>query len=97
VRRAPVARSRKRAAAAATLLENQPLCSQCVYKPYCGLDSVLNRQMQRSLCGHMPTNDRCRLYMGLFDVLFEKLADPQARAVFESWLGPETSAPEIAG
>jgi len=85
-----------RAAAAATLLENQPLCSQCVYKPYCGLDSVLNRQMQRSLWGHMPTNDRCRLYMGLFDVIFEKLADPKARAVFESWLGPESAGTEGA-
>lgn len=84
-----------RAAAAATLLENQPLCSQCVYKPYCGLDSVLNRQMQRSLWGHMPTNGRCALYMGIFDVLFEKMADPQARAVFESWVGPENAAPEV--
>ena len=52
--------------------------------------------MQRSLWGHMPTNDRCRLYMGLFDVIFEKLADPKARAVFESWLGPESAGTEGA-
>lgn len=75
-----------KAAAMATLLENQPMCSQCAYKPYCGLDSVYNRAAQGGLWGHMPSNDRCRLYMGLFDIIFEKLQDESARAVFESWL-----------
>jgi His-Xaa-Ser system radical SAM maturase HxsB len=85
-----------RAAASATLLENQPLCAQCAYKPYCGLDAVYNRQTQRSLWGHMPANERCRLYMGLFDIVFEKLRDPRVRGVFESWLdkwSPEEAVP----
>ncbi|HVE12063.1 MAG TPA: His-Xaa-Ser system radical SAM maturase HxsB [Elusimicrobiota bacterium] len=74
-----------KAAAMATLLENQPLCSQCAYRPYCGLDSVYNRAAQSSLWGHMPTNERCKLYMGLFDIVFEKLQNPRDREVFESW------------
>ena len=75
-----------RTAAMATTLEHQPLCSQCAYRPWCGLDSVYNRQVQGSLWGRMPDNGRCRLYMGLFDTLFEKLQDPEAREVFDSWL-----------
>ena len=47
-------------------------------KPVCGLDSVYNRQTQNNLWGHMPTNERCRLYMGLFDIIFEKLQDERA-------------------
>ncbi|MFH1723465.1 MAG: His-Xaa-Ser system radical SAM maturase HxsB [Elusimicrobiota bacterium] len=84
-----------KAAAVATLLENQPLCSQCVYKPYCGIDPVYNREIQRNIWGHMPDNDRCRLYMGMFDVIFEKLQDSSNRRVFESWLkavGPAAPA-----
>lgn len=75
-----------KAAAVASALENQPLCSQCTYRPWCGVDPVYNMQTQRSLWGRMPDNDRCRLYMGLFDILFEKLQDSDGRAVFESWL-----------
>jgi len=75
-----------KAAAVASLLENQPVCSQCVYKPYCGQDCTYNLQTQNTLWGRMPDNGRCRIFMGVFDILFEKLQDPKARAVFEGWL-----------
>ncbi|MDE2292388.1 MAG: His-Xaa-Ser system radical SAM maturase HxsB, partial [Elusimicrobia bacterium] len=75
-----------KAAAVASTLEHQPLCSQCAYRPWCGVDPVYNVQMQGSLWGRMPESARCRLYMGLFDILFEKLQDPEAREVLESWL-----------
>jgi His-Xaa-Ser system radical SAM maturase HxsB len=75
-----------KASAAASTLDNQPLCVQCAYRPWCGVDPVYNLSMQRSLWGRMPDNDRCRLYMGLFDILFETLQDPDGRAVLESWL-----------
>lgn len=75
-----------KASAAASALEHQPLCSQCAYRPWCGVDPVYNLQTQRSLWGRMPDNGRCRLYMGLFDILFETLQDPDGRAVLESWL-----------
>ncbi|MBI3297870.1 MAG: His-Xaa-Ser system radical SAM maturase HxsB [Elusimicrobia bacterium] len=75
-----------RAAALASTLEHQPLCSQCTHRPWCGVDPVYNAVTQRSLWGRMPDNGRCRLYMGLFDTLFEKLQDPEDRKVLESWL-----------
>ena len=34
----------------------------------------------------MPDNGRCQIFMGVFDILFEKLQDPKARAVFEDWV-----------
>jgi hypothetical protein len=34
----------------------------------------------------MPDNGRCELFMGLFDILFEKLQDERCRKVFDSWL-----------
>lgn len=75
-----------RATAVATLLDNQPVCSQCAYKPYCGQDATYNLQTQSNLWGRMADNGRCELYMGIFDILFEKLQDPAARQVFMSWL-----------
>jgi His-Xaa-Ser system radical SAM maturase HxsB len=75
-----------KAAAVSSLLENQPVCSKCVYKPYCGQDATYNQQTQNTLWGRMPDNGRCQIFMGVFDILFEKLQDPKARAVFEDWL-----------
>lgn len=75
-----------RACALSSTLEAQPLCSQCAYRPYCGACPVFNVETQDSLWGRMPSNGRCETYMGLFDYLFEKLRDPAARRIFESWL-----------
>lgn len=75
-----------RATAVATLLDNQPVCAQCAYKPYCGQDATYNLQTQDTLWGRMPDNGRCELYMGIFDILFEKLQDERCRKVFDSWL-----------
>lgn len=85
-----------KASALASALEHQPLCSQCAYRPWCGQDPVYNAMTQRSIWGRMPDNGRCRLYMGLFDILFEKMQDPEDRAVLESWLSraPEPSPRE---
>jgi len=82
-----------RAAAAATFLDNQPMCSQCAYKPYCGLDSVYNYETQDTLWGRMPDNRRCEILMGMFDVLFEKIQNPENLKVFQSWFNAPAPAP----
>ncbi len=75
-----------RACAAASNLETQPMCAQCAYKPWCGTEPVFHYEMQRSIAGQMPTSPWCGTHMGVFDILMKRLRDPEARAVFDSWL-----------
>ena len=34
----------------------------------------------------MPSSAWCVSHMGVFDVIFRKLRDPQTRAIFEKWM-----------
>ena len=70
----------------AALPAAQPMCGQCAYAPYCTVQPVYNYETQGSPWGSMPTNGWCGKIMGIFDVLFARLQDPQARPVLESWL-----------
>jgi hypothetical protein len=47
---------------------------------------VANYQTQGSLWGRTPESPWCRTLMSLFDIVFEKLQDPETRPVLESWL-----------
>jgi His-Xaa-Ser system radical SAM maturase HxsB len=70
----------------ASTLDSQPLCAQCAYKPYCGVEPVFHYETQRSVWGQLPSSDWCRGWMGAFDIIFEKLRSPEDRKIFESWL-----------
>jgi len=70
----------------ASCLENQPYCSECVYKPYCGVCPIYNYSEQGNIFGQMPTNERCRINMAIFDFLFEKLQDEKTGKIFKKWL-----------
>ncbi len=70
----------------ASTLSGQPMCSQCAYSPYCSVLPVYNYETQGSLWGQTPVNGWCEKMMGIFDVLFERLQDPESRKVLESWL-----------
>ena len=74
-----------RALVVASDLGSQPMCSQCVYKPFCGVSPVYNVAAQGSLHGRNATNDRCAMYMGMFDHLFERSRDQAVKPVFEKW------------
>lgn len=80
-----ISHSTVRALAVASDLGSQPLCSQCVYKPFCGVSPVFNVAAQGSLHGRNSTNDRCATYMGMFDSLFERLRDEKVKPIFERW------------
>jgi His-Xaa-Ser system radical SAM maturase HxsB len=67
-------------------LEQQPLCFRCAYKSYCGVCPVYNYESQQSLWGNMPSNDRCKLFMGIFDTIFELLAKPKEAAILRKWV-----------
>lgn len=75
-----------KAMAVASCLDNQPQCSLCAYKPYCGVCPIYNYVVQADIFGNMPSNARCRTYMGILDYLFEKLQQKRCRQVFQRWV-----------
>ncbi len=69
----------------ASCLEGLPGCSDCAYAPYCGVCPVYNYIMERDLVARAPLNDRCRIQMGIFDMLFERMRDPDVLKFFRKW------------
>lgn len=75
-----------RAMTVASTLDNQVECTNCAYKPYCGVCPVQCYKEQGDIMGRMPTNSRCRISKGVLDLLFERLQDPRHEKIFRSWL-----------
>lgn len=75
-----------RALSVASTLDNQVECSQCAYKPYCGICPVQCYKDQGDIMGRMPTNARCRISKGILDLLFDRLQDPKNEKIFRGWL-----------
>lgn len=69
----------------ASCLEGLAGCSDCVYKPYCGVCPIYNYFAQGNLFGQMPTNERCKINKGILDFLFERIQDPKIRDILETW------------
>lgn len=68
----------------ASILENNPMCSRCVYKPYCGQCPVINYATFGNLKGNNVISDRCKIYMGMFKILFNLL--DKYKKVLEKWI-----------
>ena len=68
--------------------ERFPVCSDCVFVPYCGADPVFHVATQGDPIGHRPTSEFCQRHTGLFHILFEFLAagDSDALRVLLSWM-----------
>jgi len=69
----------------ASCLEGLAGCSDCVYKPYCGVCPIYNYFEQGNIFGQMPTNQRCQINQAILDFLFEKLEDPKIKTILETW------------
>ena len=74
-------------------LENQFTCSRCAYRPYCGVCPVINYESQNSIWGNNITSERCRIFMGIFDTLFEIMEDKKNLDILSSWI---TEKKEVA-
>lgn len=69
-------------------INDNPACERCVYKPYCGLCPVCSYSETHNVITQLP-NRRCKILMGMFDHVFEKLLfDEDYRKAFFSWLEP---------
>lgn len=66
-------------------LENQIQCFRCAYKPYCGVCPVINYETQKNIWGNNIISDRCKIFMGIFDTIFELLIDKKNYKIFEKW------------
>jgi uncharacterized protein len=48
-------------------INDQYMCNECVYKPYCGVCPVCNYANQGNLIGKISETDRCKIYKAQFD------------------------------
>ena len=71
----------------ASLLETLPLCSSCVYQPYCGVCPVVVYATEGDLRTCKPHGDRCKIYSGILDILMDYLQkeDPSTMQLFDNW------------
>lgn len=75
-----------KACLAASNLETQPVCSRCAYRPYCGVCPVYNYEVQGSLAGDMPTNQRCALQKEIFGAVFAALNRKDHGRPLRAWV-----------
>ncbi|MCF7861545.1 His-Xaa-Ser system radical SAM maturase HxsB [Candidatus Woesearchaeota archaeon] len=67
-------------------INDNPACDICAYKPYCGVCPVCSYAETGNVLPKLP-NERCRIFMGMFDYVFEKLLeDGKHKEVFLDWL-----------
>lgn len=73
-----------RALCVSSCLDNLPVCSDCVYKPYCGVCPVYNYKEQGDLFG--KHGFLCRINKGILDYLFRRIQEDAVKDVFYKWL-----------
>ena len=77
-----------KAVCASSLLESLPTCCDCVYSPFCGVCPVINYAMTGSLHSQTPNDDRCKIYKGILNILFEYIYanDMESIDVMTKWI-----------
>ena len=71
----------------ASIIESLPVCSDCVYQPYCGVCPVINYALDNNIFTKGVKTYRCEVYKGILDCIFEKLrGSEEAKTIMESWL-----------
>ncbi|MDD5665162.1 MAG: His-Xaa-Ser system radical SAM maturase HxsB [Candidatus Omnitrophica bacterium] len=75
-----------KAVCTSSLLDILPGCSNCVYKPYCGVCPIYNYVTSGTLFAQAPNNDRCKINTGILDYLFDKLRVDKNKKIFKAWL-----------
>ena len=63
----------------------QPRCARCPHSAWCRVSPVYNHAAQGGFWGDMMTNGRCRVFMGVSDLLLAKLKEPAARKILAGW------------
>ena len=74
-----------RAVIAAGHPDNQPLCAQCAYRPFCAVAPALNQKLQGTLWGRTLLSEACALQMGVLDRIFGALDDEKWLLLLDKW------------
>jgi len=63
------------------------LCDNCVYKPYCGVCPVINYAESGNIIPKISKCSRCKYFKAVFDYIFEKLLsnDEETKQVLFDW------------
>lgn len=77
------------AACTASCVEALPLCSGCVYSPFCSVCPVVNYSLERDLISHDPKGYKCEISKGILRLLFERLdaGTEREREILCRWAG----------
>jgi len=67
-------------------LDNQAGCTDCVYRPYCGICPLANFIEYGTIFPQILNTDKHKINKALFEYLFRKIGDKKYRDVFESWI-----------
>ncbi|MBI2385254.1 MAG: hypothetical protein HYV14_04485 [Elusimicrobia bacterium] len=70
---------------AASHPDDQPLCSQCAYRPFCAVPPSINKKQQGSLWGQTPSSAACSVQMGIMDRILESLNDEKCLNLLNKW------------
>lgn len=61
-------------------------CARCEYAYYCRIPIYYNYITQNSYYGNMRTNERCKLFKGIFNLINFYLKDKNIKRVFNNWI-----------
>ncbi len=70
---------------AASHADNQPQCSQCVYRSYCTVAPSINQKLQGHYWGRTPDSAACVWQMGILDRFFGRLGDEKWLFLLNKW------------
>ena len=70
----------------ASCLDNHVSCSDCVYKPYCGICPLANFLDYGTIFPSIPNTDKCKMNIMMFDYFFQKAQNKKYMAIFKEWL-----------
>ena len=74
-----------RALVAASVADNQPQCSACVYRSGCSVPPSVSRRDQGTVWGRLPDSDECALRMRISDRVFGRLDDEKWLLLLDKW------------
>lgn len=70
-----------------SFIDHMPMCEECTYKNYCGVDVFHHLSMQNDIVGDKSISFFCKLNKLIFDYIFESIdTDKEKKDIFFKWL-----------
>jgi radical SAM protein with 4Fe4S-binding SPASM domain len=70
----------------ASCLECINKCENCAYMPYCGTCPVCNLANYDNIFVDSSEDERCKIYGGILDIIFDYIQDKEKLEIMERWL-----------